>query len=51
MEIGKALPYGSWPSPVTPRGVAAASASLGDGAQYVLGRPWWAESRPTRAAG
>ncbi|MBT2408167.1 MULTISPECIES: prolyl oligopeptidase family serine peptidase [unclassified Streptomyces] len=46
MEIGKALPYGSWPSPVTPRGVAAASASLGDGAQYVLGRPWWAESRP-----
>ncbi|MEU6145652.1 prolyl oligopeptidase family serine peptidase [Streptomyces sp. NPDC047081] len=46
MEISKALPYGSWPSPVSPRGVAAASASLGDGAQYVQGQPWWAESRP-----
>ncbi|GAA0732703.1 prolyl oligopeptidase family serine peptidase [Dactylosporangium roseum] len=46
MEIGVELPFGSWPSPVDPQSVAGTSVSLGDGAIYVQGRPWWAESRP-----
>ena len=40
------LPYGSWPSPLTPETVAHASPRL-DGARFVGDEVWWGESVPS----
>src|SRR5688572_8931134 len=40
-----ALPYGSWPSPVTATAVSAASPRL-EGAQFAGDEVWWGESVP-----
>lgn len=40
------LPYGSWPSPLTPEAVAQSSPRL-DGARIVGDEVWWGESVPS----
>jgi dipeptidyl aminopeptidase/acylaminoacyl peptidase len=40
-----ALPYGSWPSPVSAAEVSAASPRI-EGARYVAAERWWGESVP-----
>ncbi|MFS0793453.1 S9 family peptidase [Microbacterium sp. 1P10AE] len=40
------LPYGSWPSPLTPEAVAQAQPRL-DGARFVGDDVWWGESVPS----
>lgn len=42
------LPYGSWPSPITPESVAQSSPRI-DGALFVGDEVWWAESVPAEA--
>jgi len=42
------LPYGSWPSPITPESVAQASPRV-DGARLVGDEIWWGESVPHEA--
>lgn len=42
------LPYGSWPSPLTPESVAQASPRV-DGARLVGDEVWWGESVPREA--
>lgn len=42
------LPYGSWPSPITPESVAQSSPRI-DGASFVGDEVWWAESVPAEA--
>lgn len=42
------LPYGSWPSPITPESVAQASPRV-DGARLVGDEVWWGESVPHEA--
>ncbi|SDO58570.1 Dipeptidyl aminopeptidase/acylaminoacyl peptidase [Microbacterium sp. ru370.1] len=42
------LPYGSWPSPITPESVAQASPRV-DGARLVGDEVWWGESIPHEA--
>jgi len=42
------LPYGSWPSPITPESVAQSSPRI-DGARLVGEEVWWGESVPTEA--
>ncbi|MDQ1113277.1 dipeptidyl aminopeptidase/acylaminoacyl peptidase [Microbacterium testaceum] len=42
------LPYGSWPSPITPESVAQASPRV-DGARLVGDEIWWGESLPHEA--
>ncbi len=43
----KALPYGTWPTPITAGVVVRASVSLGGPAVSPDGRIWWSELRPT----
>ena len=42
------LPYGSWPSPLTPESVARSSPRV-DGARLVGDEVWWGESVPAEA--
>ncbi|MCM3500478.1 prolyl oligopeptidase family serine peptidase [Microbacterium sp. P26] len=42
------LPYGSWPSPITPESVAQSSPRI-DGALLVGDEVWWGESVPSEA--
>ncbi|MDF2046000.1 prolyl oligopeptidase family serine peptidase [Microbacterium sp. Kw_RZR3] len=42
------LPYGSWPSPITPESVAQSSPRI-DGARLVADEVWWGESVPAEA--
>lgn len=42
------LPYGSWPSPITPESVAQSSPRI-DGARLVGDEVWWGESVPAEA--
>lgn len=42
------LPYGSWPSPITPESVAQSSPRV-DGARLVGDEVWWGESVPHEA--
>ncbi|KTR96853.1 peptidase S9 [Microbacterium testaceum] len=42
------LPYGSWPSPLTPESVAQSSPRV-DGARLVGDEVWWGESVPAEA--
>lgn len=42
------LPYGSWPSPITPESVAQSSPRV-DGARLVGDEVWWGESVPSEA--
>jgi dipeptidyl aminopeptidase/acylaminoacyl peptidase len=42
------LPYGSWPSPITPESVAQSTPRV-DGARMVGDEVWWGESVPTEA--
>lgn len=42
---GTARPYGSWPSPIAPEDLAAASPRF-DGARFVGDEIWWAQSVP-----
>ncbi|MBN9178976.1 MAG: S9 family peptidase, partial [Microbacterium sp.] len=44
--MSSALPFGSWPSPVTAEAVAAASPRI-DGARFVGDEIWWGESVPS----
>lgn len=39
------LPYGSWPSPITAKHVAAGTTPVGGGA-FVGDELWWLEGRP-----
>ncbi|MFE7846394.1 alpha/beta hydrolase family protein [Microbacterium sp. NPDC057407] len=43
-----ALPYGTWPSPISARAVTAASPRL-EGARYVGDEIWWGETVPEQA--
>ena len=45
MSTDDRLPYGSWPSPISPADMPTGSLRLGR-AQYVGGEVWWAESVP-----
>ncbi|MFT4052629.1 MAG: prolyl oligopeptidase family serine peptidase [Microbacterium sp.] len=42
------LPFGSWPSPLSPAWASSASPRL-DGAAFVSGDAWWGESLPAEA--
>ncbi|MBB3156503.1 dipeptidyl aminopeptidase/acylaminoacyl peptidase [Microbacterium proteolyticum] len=42
------LPYGSWPSPITPESVAQSTPRV-DGARIVGDEVWWGESVPSEA--
>lgn len=43
--VGDALPFGSWPSPVTPDLLVEAAVTLG-GPAWASGELWWSEQRP-----
>lgn len=43
--MGREIPYGSWPSPVTAAAVSAASPRI-EGARFVGAEIWWGESVP-----
>lgn len=41
-----AIPFGAWPTPITPTAAAAAVPRI-EGARWVHGQPWWGESVPS----